>query len=71
MSQIITRSAGTTPVPFLAARYTQPAIALHGLIADLIAVNVLLGRTVDVLPDAWIRPAIDLHKSFRLTALAS
>jgi cytochrome b561 len=69
MSQIITRSAGTPPVPFLPARYTRTAIVLHWLIAALIAINLLLGLTADALPDAWIRPAIDLHKSFGLTVL--
>ncbi|MDB5403569.1 MAG: prokaryotic cytochrome b561 family protein [Rhodopila sp.] len=69
MSQIVTRSAGTLPVPLPPIRYTRTAIVLHWLIAALIAVNVLLGLTADALPDVWIRPAIDLHKSFGLTVL--
>jgi cytochrome b561 len=69
MSQIVTRSAGTPPVPFLPTRYTRTAIVLHWVIAALIAVNVPLGLTAELLPDVWIRPAIDLHKSFGLTVL--
>jgi cytochrome b561 len=69
VSQIITRSAVPSPLPFLPARYTRTAIVLHWTIAALIAITVLLGLTVDALPDAWIRPAIDLHKSFGLTVL--
>jgi cytochrome b561 len=69
MSQIFTRSSGLPPVPALPARYTRTAIVLHWVIAALITVNVLLGLTADDLPEAWIRPAIDLHKSFGLTVL--
>jgi cytochrome b561 len=69
VSQIITRSAAPSPLPFLPARYTRTAIVLHWTIAALIAITVLLGLTADALPDAWIRPAIDLHKSFGLTVL--
>jgi cytochrome b561 len=69
MSQIVVRSAGTPAAPLPPLRYTRTAIVLHWFIAALIAVNVLLGLTADVLPDAWIRPAIDLHKSFGLTVL--
>jgi cytochrome b561 len=58
-----------TPLPSPPARYTRVAIVLHWTIAALIAVNVLLGLAADALPDAWIRPAIDLHKSFGLTVL--
>jgi cytochrome b561 len=69
MSQIVTRSTGPGPVPFLPARYTRTAIVLHWFIAALIALNVLLGLTAEALPEVWIRPAIDLHKSFGLTVL--
>ena len=50
-------------------KYTRPAIVLHWLIAVLIAVNVGLGLLADSLPDDWIRPAIDTHKSIGLTVL--
>ena len=66
---MVTRAGGTAPAPLLPARYTRTAIVLHWVIAALIAVNVLLGMTADGLPDTWIRPAIDLHKSFGLTVL--
>lgn len=63
MSQIITRE------PLLPARYTMTAIVLHWVIAALITVNVVLGLTAGLLPDEWVRPVIDLHKSFGLTVL--
>jgi cytochrome b561 len=69
MSEIVVRSAGTSSATFLPARYTRIAIVLHWVIAALIAVNVMLGLMAEGLPDAWIRPAIDLHKSFGLTVL--
>lgn len=50
-------------------KYTRPAIVLHWLIALLIAVNVTLGLLADDLPEGWIRPAIDTHKSIGLTVL--
>ncbi len=53
----------------LPARYTRPAMVLHWLVAGLVAVNVALGLTAELLPDDWIRPAIDLHKSIGLTVL--
>ena len=68
MTQIITPPR-TRPAPRLAARYTRTAIVLHWIIAALITVSVVLGLTADALPEDWIRPAIDLHKSFGLTVL--
>ena len=50
-------------------KYTQPAIVLHWLIAVLIGINVALGLFADSLPDNWIRPAINSHKSIGLTVL--
>lgn len=50
-------------------RYTRTAMALHWIIAALIFANVALGLSADHLPDDWIRPAIDLHKSFGITVL--
>jgi len=69
MTQIVTPSPRTRPAPRLAARYTRTAIVLHWIIAALITVSVVLGLTADALPEDWIRPAIDLHKSFGLTVL--
>lgn len=53
----------------LPARYTRPAMVLHWLVAGLIVSNVALGLTAELFPEAWIRPAIDLHKSIGLTVL--
>lgn len=50
-------------------RYTRVAIFLHWLIAVLIVMNVVAGLTADSLPDAWVRPVIDTHKSIGLTVL--
>ena len=69
MTQIITSSPRTRPGPRLPERYTRTAIVLHWVIAALIALAVVLGLTADALPEDWIRPAIDLHKSFGLTVL--
>ena len=51
------------------ATYTRTAIVLHWLIAALIIVNVCLVWTVDYLPDNFVRPAIDTHKSIGITVL--
>ena len=53
----------------LSEKYTGPAIALHWLIAVLMIANVALGLLAEKLPDDWIRPAIDAHKSVGLTVL--
>ena len=50
-------------------RYTRTAIVLHWLIAILILVNVALGWFGEDLPEAWVRPAIDTHKSIGITVL--
>lgn len=50
-------------------RYTRTAIILHWLIAAMIIVNVLLAWTWDYLPDAAVRPTIDVHKSIGVTVL--
>jgi len=50
-------------------RYTRTAAALHWLLALLIFVNVALALCVDLLPEAWVRPVIDAHKSIGITAL--
>ena len=50
-------------------RYTQLAIWLHWLVAIGIFANIALAWTWDLLPDAQVRPAIDLHKSIGITVL--
>ncbi len=50
-------------------RYTRTAMAFHWLIALLILTNVTLIWVVDALPEDWVRPVIDTHKSFGITVL--
>jgi cytochrome b561 len=50
-------------------KYTKPAIILHWLVAALMGVNVILGLSADSLPDEWVRPVIDTHKSIGITVL--
>jgi cytochrome b561 len=50
-------------------RYTRTAMLLHWVIAVLIFANIALALTAERLPDDWVRPAIDLHKSFGITVL--
>ncbi len=50
-------------------RYSTVAIALHWVIAVLIAVNVCLGIGSDYVPDESVRTVIDLHKSIGITVL--
>lgn len=50
-------------------RYSNVAIVLHWLVAALIVTNVALAWIWPVLPDAQVRPAIDLHKSIGITIL--
>ncbi len=52
-----------------ADRYTKTAVLLHWLIAFLILGNIALGWGSHFLPDADIRPDIDLHKSIGITVL--
>ncbi len=52
-----------------AARYTIPAIVLHWIIAVLMIGNLIAGLLVEKLPDDWIRPVIDTHKSMGITIL--
>lgn len=51
------------------ARYTRPAMVLHWLTAALVAAGAALGLGVELFPEAWIGPAIDLHKSIGITVL--
>lgn len=55
--------------PLKPVRYTGVAIALHWIIAVLIAANLFLVWFVDDWPKTWTRPVIDLHKSFGITVL--
>jgi cytochrome b561 len=50
-------------------RYTSMAIFLHWLIAAMIITNVILAWTWGYLPDADVRPTIDVHKSIGVTVL--
>ena len=50
-------------------RYTRTAIALHWVIALLMAINIALILLVNQYPDEWVRPAIDTHKSTGITVL--
>lgn len=50
-------------------RYTTTAIALHWIIAVLMIANVVLVLFAGSLPDEWVRPAIDTHKSIGITVL--
>ena len=49
--------------------YTRPAIVLHWLIAVAMVANVAIILSVDHLPDGWVRPAVDTHKSLGITVL--
>ena len=51
------------------ARYTRTAAILHWLIALLMVLNILLGVGANHVPDGWVRPMIDSHKSIGLTVL--
>jgi cytochrome b561 len=50
-------------------RYTGVAMFFHWLIAALMIVNVALGISADSLPDNWVRPVVDTHKSIGITVL--
>ena len=50
-------------------RYTRTAVVLHWLIAALIVANVVLALSAESLPDDWVRPVIDAHKSTGITVL--
>jgi cytochrome b561 len=50
-------------------KYTQTAVLLHWLIGGLIVVNVILGLGAGWIPDAWVRPVVDFHKSTGIVIL--
>ena len=58
-----------TASPNTRSRYTRTAMALHWLIALGIIVNVVLALSADSLPDGWVRPVINTHKSIGITVL--
>ncbi len=53
----------------LPAKYTRTAMLLHWLIALLIFVNLVLAFITEQIPEDWIRPAINTHKSIGITVL--
>ena len=63
------KSGPTLMAMQMAKRYTRTAMFLHWTIALLIIVNVGLGLAADYLPDDWVRPVIDTHKSIGITVL--
>ena len=50
-------------------RYTRIAMLLHWLVALLILLNVALIWSVNLVPEGWVRPVIDTHKSTGITVL--
>ncbi len=52
-----------------AEKYTRVAVVLHWAIAALIGCNIILGLGSQYVPDAFVRPMIDLHKSIGITVL--
>ena len=56
-------------VQAITPRYTRVAAVLHWVMALLIVGNVGLALVAESLPEGWIRPGIDLHKSIGLTVL--
>ena len=52
-----------------AERFSIPAILLHWAVAVGILANVTLACLVDYLPDTFVRPVIDAHKSIGITVL--
>jgi len=52
-----------------AQKYTRTAVWLHWLIALLIGANIVLAIGSGYVPDADVRPMIDLHKSIGITVL--
>jgi cytochrome b561 len=50
-------------------KYTSVAVVLHWAIALLIITNVVLGLGANYIPDVYVRPVIDLHKSIGITVL--
>jgi cytochrome b561 len=53
----------------LRQKYAPIAVTLHWLIALCILCNVVLGLGANYVPDAYVRPMINLHKSIGITVL--
>jgi cytochrome b561 len=64
-----TSTSDVAPTLDAPSQYTRTAMILHWIIAVLIIVNVVLGLSADSLPDDWMRPVIDMHKSIGITVL--
>ena len=52
-----------------AEKYTRTAVLLHWAIAVFIVINVALAIGSGYVPDADVRPMLDLHKSIGITTL--
>jgi len=63
------RSPSDSPHGEPTLRYSRTAMILHWVVAVGILCNVGLGLSVDALPDDWVRPVIDTHKSIGITVL--
>lgn len=50
-------------------RYNRTAMVLHWVVAVLIAINLALIWTINLIPENFVRPAIDTHKSVGITVL--
>ncbi len=53
----------------LRQRYTGVAMALHWIVAAMIAINIILIWIVNLIPEGLVRPAIDTHQSLGITVL--
>jgi cytochrome b561 len=53
----------------LPQKYASTAVVLHWLIALCILCNVILGLGANYVPDEFVRPMINLHKSIGITVL--
>ena len=51
------------------SKYSNVAIYLHWIIAFLMVVNIFIGWTADLMPEASIRFAIDTHKSIGISLM--
>lgn len=61
------RAGSSTDTPRL--RYTRVAMVLHWTVAVMIAINIVLIWIVELIPEGFVRPAIDTHKSLGITVM--
>ena len=61
------RADSSTDTPRL--RYTRVAMVLHWTVAVMIAINIVLIWIVELIPEGFVRPAIDTHKSLGITVM--